>query len=103
MEIRKLNNNDLVDVLSLYKHLRESDTDTDFETAKDLWLQTEKCEIISYWGLFIREVLVSSCQVALIPNLARGGKPYGLIENVVTASDYRNKGFGKSLLNRVLD
>jgi GNAT superfamily N-acetyltransferase len=34
----------------------------------------------------------------VIPNLTRGGQPYGLIENVVAHAEHRGRGYGKKLL-----
>lgn len=47
--------------------------------------------------------MVASCTLVVVPNLARGGKPYGLIENVVTHGDFRNRGFGRKLLDAASD
>nr|WP_284738358.1 GNAT family N-acetyltransferase [Methanoculleus sp. CWC-02] len=56
--------------------------------------------------LFLLEyegVPVSSCVLHILPNLTRGARPYGLVENVVTRREFRNRGFGTALLAAVLD
>ncbi|WP_227267934.1 GNAT family N-acetyltransferase [Roseobacter weihaiensis] len=39
----------------------------------------------------------------LMPNVTWGGRPYGLIENVVTAREFRHRGLGKALLHAAAD
>ena len=48
-------------------------------------------------------LLVSSCTLAIIPNLTRGGRSYGVIENVVTHPGHRRTGLGKGVLSAALD
>ena len=43
--------------------------------------------------------IVSSCVCVIIQNLTHGQQPYAIIENVITASDYRKKGLGTACLN----
>ena len=41
---------------------------------------------------------VSSCTVTVIPNLTHGGRPYALVENVVTDAAYRGRGLASACL-----
>lgn len=42
--------------------------------------------------------VVGTVTLALIPNLSRGARPYGVIENVVTDAAHRGQGIGRALL-----
>jgi GNAT superfamily N-acetyltransferase len=47
-------------------------------------------------------MLVSSCTLAIIPNLTRGCRSYGVIENVVTHPNRRRIGLGRRVLSAAL-
>ncbi len=46
---------------------------------------------------------VCSCVLVVVPNLTHGARPYGLIENVVTCSEARGRGYATSLLRRAAE
>ncbi len=45
----------------------------------------------------------TTCTLIVVPNLTRGGRPYAVIENVVTHVDYRGKGLGTAVLDAACD
>ena len=47
--------------------------------------------------------LVSTCTLVIVPNLTRGVRPYGLIENVVTHPGHRRTGLGQAVLSASLN
>ncbi|MCK9298539.1 MAG: GNAT family N-acetyltransferase [Methanoculleus sp.] len=100
--VREAAENDLDAVLFLYTHLHDADEKADGRALERAWL-----EILAdpRTHLFILEsggVPVSTCVLHILQNLTRGARPYGLIENVVTHREFRNRGFGTALLTHAL-
>ena len=98
LRIRHANRDDLSRLLDLYQHLAPGDDRPGLDQAARIFEQ-----FATYNGsaIFLGEVvgvLAASCTLVVVPNLTRGGRSYGLIENVVTHRDFRSRGFGKQLL-----
>jgi GNAT superfamily N-acetyltransferase len=102
MDIRRLEKNDIDDLVSLYGYLHEGEVRPDVNSLLAVWDKTENAGVITYWGLFFEGQLVSTCQVVTVPNFTRGCKPYCFIENVVTHPGFRNKGCGKAIIKHAL-
>lgn len=104
MKIRELQEDDLNQLLLLYRHLHKTDVALpEASTVKSVWYEILSNPNYRYFGGFLDKQLISSCNLAIIPNLTRGCAPYGIIENVVTHSEHRNKGFGKAILSHALN
>jgi len=103
MKIREIAASELEELLLLYEHLHASDEPLpDRAAVGALWQDIQENPLLKYFGGFTDDKLISTCTLTIIPNLTRGCRPYGVIENVVTHSDFRRKGFGRSVLNHAL-
>lgn len=99
LHIRRVEHDDLPALLALYQHLNPGDERPTDDAAIDI---VERFNRMEGSAIFVGEMnasLVGSCTLVVIPNLTRGGRPYGLIENVVTHSQFRKQGIGKRLLD----
>jgi GNAT superfamily N-acetyltransferase len=104
---------DLPDLLSLYCHLHPGDPvlDADDAALAEHWhailadpaLHYVVAREASGAGSSVGAAVVATCALALVPNLTRGARPYGLIENVVTRPDWRGRGVGTAVIQRALE
>jgi GNAT superfamily N-acetyltransferase len=103
VEIREIKESELKELLALYRHLHEVDDPLpEAPVVESVWKQIQAEPNQRYMGLFASGELVASCVLCIMPNLTRGCHPYGLVENVVTRTDVRRKGYGKALLKATL-
>lgn len=103
MIIRKAKATDAYDLKELYfEHLTQFPPKE--EQDMDLWCNLlVKFEQDKYMHLLVVEEdgkVVSSVQMAIIQNLTHNVRPFAVIENVVTHSDYRNRGYASALLEK---
>lgn len=102
MQIRIASASDYEQLLRLYRQLNPEDpaAGTAVKQAFDTILQSSALKLV------VAEEdgrLIGSCYLNVIPNMTRAGKPYALIENVITDAGYRNKGIGKAVMNFAVD
>lgn len=99
INVRLLSENDLPALLSIYEHLHASDSPLPPESdIASVWTEIVADKRLHYFGAFIDADLVSTCNLAVIPNLTRGCRSFGVIENVVTHPAFRRCGHGKAVL-----
>jgi GNAT superfamily N-acetyltransferase len=104
MNVRLLQDEALPALLALYQHLHEEDVELpDAATLDAIWSEALSNPRCRYFGGYEAGELVSSCTIMVIPNLTRGARPYGLIENVVTHRAHRGKGWGRAVLEHALE
>ena len=49
------------------------------------------------------EKVLSACTLMILPNLTRGGRPIGFIENVVTEQSFRRQGLARAVLLKAVE
>lgn len=103
IQFRLVREGELSCLLDLYQHLNPDDAplpaeDILHQVWNDFLTDPKICCVVGE----TEGRLVASCTLVIIPNLTRGAQPYGLIENVVTHSEYRQKGIGTGLLRHAL-
>ncbi|MGY8707465.1 GNAT family N-acetyltransferase [Bradyrhizobium sp. 18BD] len=101
--IRSATQDDLPQVLSLYRHLHPHEPQLETAKVEHVWRTLLVSDFMTVIVAQTAELLVSSCTLAIVPNLSRGGRSYGVIENVVTHADYRKLGLGRRVLAHALD
>lgn len=97
--VREIDINELKELLELYLHLHEESVPEITEHLQKTWntiMQDDNHHIIVN---IIDSKIISSCVCVIILNLTRNIRPYAFIENVVTHSDYRGKGYATECLN----
>ena len=96
--IREIYINELNSLLELYTHLHETGLPENTEYLEKTWRTICNDENHHIIVCDIEGKIVSSCVCVIIPNLTRNIRPYAFIENVVTHSDYRNRGYATACL-----
>ena len=99
MKIREINIDELSELLELYAHLHEQSVLENSNHLQKTWNTICKDENHHIIVCEVNGQIVSSCVCVIIPNLTRNIRPYALIENVVTHTDYRNNGYATACLN----
>ncbi len=101
--IRTVRPDDLAALLELYVHLNPDNAAV-----------PEEALLLPAWERILHDpnvycfvadtdgVLTGSCLLAVVPNLTRGARSFGVIENVVTHREYRRQGIGRRLMRQAL-
>jgi GNAT superfamily N-acetyltransferase len=102
LTVREADANDLQGVLALYRELRPNDPVLSPAAANEAFLNLIARDDICLVVCEVEGELVATCMLAVIPNLASGARPFGIIEHVVTLSTRRKRGFARLVLEHAL-
>ena len=98
LAIRGLSVTDLNALLALYQHLNVGDPPPSQEAVHAVFAHPG----LRHFGVFKGDALIATCNLAVIPNLTRGGRSYGVIEDVVTHPDHRQQGHGQAVIRHAI-
>ena len=93
---------DLVSLLALFIASDVSPHAEPKEIAERIWAQTLMRDGLTVFVSDADSRIVSTCTLVTVPNLLRGGRQHGFIENVVTHPDYQGRGHGRAVVGAAL-
>ncbi len=70
--------------------------------AEQIWQQTLARDGLAVFVSDAEGNIVSTCMLITVPNLLRGGRQHGIIENVVTHPDFQGRGHGRAVIAAAL-
>ncbi|MGC1506187.1 MAG: GNAT family N-acetyltransferase [Sulfitobacter sp.] len=97
--VRLLTPSDAVEALILYNELTVGPP-ADNAAAFSIVLAHPGTQV---FGVFDGHTLAAMVTLHLLPNVVWNGRPYGLIENVVTRQSHQRRGFGRQVMEAALD
>lgn len=96
--IRRADPGDLAGVAALLPQLNPEDEVASPTSLEDSWGRIVSNPCLSYLVAEKDGVIVGACLLAILPNLTRSTRPFGLIENVVVDDGHRRMGIATRLL-----
>ncbi len=100
--IRTVADDELAALLCLYAYLHPEEEMRTPGEMMPLWKTLRQDPNQQCLGAYADGFLAATCTLIVVPNLTHGGRPYGLIENVVTHPEHRRRGLGTAVLTHTL-
>jgi GNAT superfamily N-acetyltransferase len=70
--------------------------------AKRIWSETLARKGVAVFVSDSGAMIVATCMLITAPNLLRGGRGHGFLENVVTDAKFRGQGHGRAVVQAAL-
>jgi GNAT superfamily N-acetyltransferase len=98
---RLVNAGDLDALLALFADSDVSQS-AEPEQARRIWAHILSREGLSVFVSDENSKIVSTCMLITAPNLLRGGRQFGILENVTTHPDFQGRGHGRAVVAAAL-
>jgi GNAT superfamily N-acetyltransferase len=93
---------DLASLLELYRLAEVSSSAEPIERAEQIWLEMLSHNGVEVFVSTVEAQIVATCMLITAPNLLRGGRRHGFLENVVTHPEFRGQGHGRAVVDAAL-
>ena len=100
---RMANADDLDALLALFAASDVSRSVEPRARAEQIWAETLAREGVAVFVSDADSRIVSTCMLITTPNLLRGGRQFGIVENVATHPEYQGRGHGRAVIAAALD
>lgn len=103
IQTRTASCDDIDALLDLYAFLSPGDERPHPDVAKENLRKISQIAGSAVLLGLLEDMVLTTCTLIVIPNLTKAGRPYALIENMVTHPDARGRGLGGHVLNAACD
>jgi GNAT superfamily N-acetyltransferase len=93
---------DLEQLLDLFRVSEVSSIAQPPDRARRIWSETLTCKGVAVFVSDPSGQIVATCMLITVPNLLRGGRGHGFLENVVTHPEFRGQGHGRAVVQAAL-
>src|SRR3984893_19547306 len=89
----------LASLHELYRLAEVSSSAEPIERAEQIWLEMLSHNGVEVFVSTVEAQIVATCMLITAPNLLRGGRRHGFLENVVTHPEFRGQGHGRAVVD----
>lgn len=101
--IREADEQDLQDILALYKQSDMDGSCLEVEQARSIF---QKMKTYPDYSIYVAETdgkIIGTFSLAVLDNLVHLGSKTGLVEAVVVSADFQGQGIGKAMMSGAID
>ena len=93
---------DLEPLLELFRASEVSAIARPADKAQRIWSQMLAHPGVAIFVAYRSDRIAATCMLITAPNLLRGGRGHGFLENVVAHPEYRGQGYGRAVVMAAL-
>lgn len=100
---RRARISDFESLLKLFAAAEVSAAAEPFARVREIWQETVESDHTAVFVLDSGSKIAATCTLITVPNLLRGGRRHGFLENAVTHPQHRGRGFGRAVVASALN